>query len=168
MGSVNKVILVGNLGADPELKYTPSNRPLCNLSVATNEVFKDKAGQRQEKTEWHRVTVWGEQAEHCSKYLGKGRSVYVEGRLQTRSWDDKEGKKRYSTDIVAERVVFLGGGAGEGGGGARRGGGGGGGGRGGWSDEAGGGGAPPEPQEPSGGGGGGGGGGGPPDDDIPF
>jgi single-strand DNA-binding protein len=166
MGSVNKVILVGNLGADPELKYTPSNRPLCNLSVATNEVFKDKAGQRQEKTEWHRVTVWGEQAEHCSKYLAKGRSVYVEGRLQTRSWDDKEGKKRYSTDIVADRVVFLGGGPGEGGaggGGARRGGGG----RGGWNDEqgGGGGGGPPESQEPPAGGGGGGG---PPDDDIPF
>jgi single-strand DNA-binding protein len=122
MGSVNKVILVGNLGADPELKYTPSNRPLCNLSVATNEVFKDKAGQRQEKTEWHRVTVWGEQAESCSKYLAKGRSVYIEGRLQTRSWDDKtDGKKRYSTEIVAERVVFLGGGGAEGG--ARKGGG---------------------------------------------
>jgi single-strand DNA-binding protein len=158
MGSVNKVILIGNLGADPELKYTPSNRPLCNLSVATNEVFKDKSGQRQERTEWHRVTVWGEQAETCSKYLGKGRSVYVEGRLQTRSWDDKDGKKRYSTDIVADRVVFLGGGAGEGGG--RRGGGGGGGGRS-WGEEPGGG--APEPaggSEPSG----------PPpnDDDIPF
>jgi single-strand DNA-binding protein len=121
MGSVNKVILVGNLGADPELKYTPSNRPLCNLSVATNEVFKDKGGQRQERTEWHRVTVWGEQAESCSKYLAKGRSVYIEGRLQTRSWDDKtDGKKRYSTEIVAERVVFLGGG-GAGEGGARKG-----------------------------------------------
>ena len=165
MGSVNKVILVGNLGADPELKYTPSNRPLCNLSVATNEVFKDKTGQRQERTEWHRVTVWGEQAEHCSKYLQKGRSVYVEGRLQTRSWDDKtDGKKRYSTDIVADRVVFLGGGA-EGGAGAGAGRRSGGGGRS-WGEEA--------------GGGAGGGGGsmghdpgessGPPpsDDDIPF
>jgi len=120
MGSVNKVILVGNLGADPELKYTPSNRPVCNLSVATNEVFKDKGGQRQERTEWHRVTVWGEQAENCSKYLAKGRSIYVEGRLQTRSWDDKEGKKRYSTDVVADRVVFLGGGGGEGGAAAGR------------------------------------------------
>jgi single-strand DNA-binding protein len=117
MGSVNKVILIGNLGADPELKYTPSNRPVCNLSVATNEVFKDKGGQRQERTEWHRVTVWGEQAENCSKYLAKGRTVYVEGRLQTRSWDDKDGKKRYSTDVVADRVVFLSGGEG---GGARR------------------------------------------------
>ncbi|HEY0711062.1 MAG TPA: single-stranded DNA-binding protein, partial [Polyangia bacterium] len=134
MASVNKVILIGNLGGDPELKYTPSNRPLCNLSVATNEVFKDKSGQRQERTEWHRVTVWGEQAETCSKYLAKGRSVYVEGRLQTRSWDDKDGKKRYSTDIVADRVVFLGGGGGAGAeGGARRGGGG----RG-WGDEQGG------------------------------
>jgi single-strand DNA-binding protein len=120
MSSVNKVILVGNLGSDPELKYTPSNRPLCNLSLATNEVFKDKAGARQERTEWHRVTVWGEQAETCSKYLGKGRSVYVEGRLQTRSWDDKEGKKRYSTDIVADRVVFLGAGNGNDAGAARK------------------------------------------------
>jgi single-strand DNA-binding protein len=110
MSSVNRVILLGNLGADPDLKYTPSNRPLCNLSLATNEVFKDSAGQRQERTEWHRITVWGEQAENCSKYLAKGRSVYVEGRLQTRSWDDKDGKKRYSTDVVADRVVFLGGG----------------------------------------------------------
>src|SRR5439155_26258196 len=85
MGSVNKVILIGNLGADPELKYTPTNTPVCNLSVATNEVFKDKTGQRQERTEWHRVTVWRDQAENCSKYLAKGRSVYIEGRLQTRS-----------------------------------------------------------------------------------
>jgi single-strand DNA-binding protein len=161
MGSVNKVILIGNLGADPELKYTASNRPVCNLSVATNEVFKDKAGQRQERTEWHRVTVWGEQAEHCSKYLSKGRSVYVEGRLQTRSWDDKEGKKRYSTDIVANQVVFLSGGGGASAEGGRRGGSGGGGGRP-WGDE--GGGAPSsEPMEPPGGGGPG-----PSDDDIPF
>jgi single-strand DNA-binding protein len=110
MASVNKVILIGNLGSEPELKYTPTNRPVCNMSVATNEVFKDRSGARQERTEWHRVTVWGEQAETCSKYLTKGRSVYVEGRLQTRSWDDKDGVKRYSTDIVADRVVFLGGG----------------------------------------------------------
>jgi single-strand DNA-binding protein len=109
MGSVNKVILVGNLGADPELKYTPSNRPVCNLSIATNEVWKDKNGQKQERTEWHRVTVWGEPAEHCQKYLAKGRTVYVEGRLQTRSWDDKEGKKRYTTEVISDRVVFLGG-----------------------------------------------------------
>ena len=126
MGSVNKVILVGNLGADPELKYTPSNRPVCNLSVATNEVWKDKGGQKQERVEWHRVNVWGDQAETCSKYLTKGRMVYVEGRIQTRSWDDKEGKKRYTTEVVADRVVFLGGqgpgaeGAGGGGGGAKK------------------------------------------------
>ena len=122
MGSVNKVILIGNLGADPELKYTPSQRPLCNLRIATTEVYKDKSGQRQEKTEWHRVTGWGDQAENCNKYLSKGRSVYVEGRLQTRSYD-KDGQKHYATDIVADRVVFLGGGGGEGrsGGGEARG-----------------------------------------------
>jgi single-strand DNA-binding protein len=163
MASVNKVILIGNLGADPELKYTPSNRPLCNLSVATNEVFKDKSGQRQERTEWHRVTVWGEQAEACSKYLAKGRSVYVEGRLQTRSWDDKEGKKRYSTDIVADRVQFLGGGgpgagAGAEGGGPRRGGGAGSGGGGrSWGDEQSGPGPADDVSGPP-----------PNDDDIPF
>ena len=119
MGSVNKVILVGNLGADPELKYTPTSRPLCNLRIATTEVYKDKSGQRQEKTEWHRVTVWGDQAENCNKYLAKGRSVYIEGRLQTRSYD-KDGQKHYATDVVADRVVFLGsgGGGGEGGRGA--------------------------------------------------
>ncbi len=154
MGSVNKVILIGNLGADPELKYTPSNRPVCNLSIATNEVFKDKSGARQERTEWHRVTVWSEQAENCAKYLAKGRMAYIEGRLQTRSWDDKEGKKRYSTEIVADRVVFLGGG-GPGEGGARRPGGAGGKT---WGEESGP--APTEPTEA----------GGPPpgDDDIPF
>ena len=114
MGSVNKVILIGNLGADPELKYTPSQPPLCNLRIATTEVFKDKSGQRQERTEWHRVTVWGDQAENCTKYLAKGRSVYVEGRLQTRTYD-KDGQKHYATDVVADRVVFLGsGGGGEG------------------------------------------------------
>jgi single-strand DNA-binding protein len=121
MGSVNKVILIGNLGADPELKYTPSQRPLCNLRIATTEVYKDKAGQRQEKTEWHRVTVWGDQAENCNKYLAKGRSVYVEGRLQTRTYD-KEGQKHYATDVVADRVVFLGSGGGGGGGEGRPGG----------------------------------------------
>jgi single-strand DNA-binding protein len=120
MGSINKVILIGNLGADPELKYTPSSRPLCNLRVATTEVYKDKSGQRQEKTEWHRITVWGEQAENCSKYLSKGRSVYIEGKLQTRSYE-KEGQKHYATDVVADRVVFLGSGGGGGDGAGRRG-----------------------------------------------
>jgi len=161
MGSVNKVILIGNLGADPELKYTPSNRPLCNLRIATTEVFKDKSGQRQEKTEWHRVTVWGDQAENCNKYLAKGRSVYVEGRLQTRSYD-KDGQKHYATDIVADRVVFMGGGGGGGGAGGGGAGGGGegrgrsGGGFGGRGESA--------PDEPMGEGGGPG----PSDDDIPF
>ena len=117
MGSVNKVILIGNLGADPELKYTPSQRALCNLRIATTEVYKDKGGQRQEKTEWHRVTVWGDTAENCQKYLAKGRSVYVEGKLQTRSYE-KDGQKHYATDVVADRVVFLGGGGGGGEGGA--------------------------------------------------
>src|SRR6185369_2284938 len=116
MGSVNKVILIGNLGADPELKYTPSSRPLCNLRIATTDVFKDKGGQRQEKTEWHRVTVWGDQAENCSKYLAKGRSVYIEGRLQTRSYE-KAGKKHSATEVFGDGVVFWGGGGGGGGGG---------------------------------------------------
>lgn len=113
MGSVNRVILVGNLGADPELKYTPSSKAVCNMSVATTETWKDKGGAKQEKTEWHRITVWGDLAENCSKYLAKGRSVYVEGKLQTRSYE-KDGQKHYATDIVASNVVFLGGG-GEGG-----------------------------------------------------
>jgi len=157
MGSINKVILIGNLGADPELKYTPSSRALCNLRIATTEVFKDKSGQRQERTEWHRVTVWGDQAENCSKYLSKGRSVYIEGKLQTRSYE-KEGQKHYATDVVADRVVFLGGG----GGGGAGGGGGGGGGRPGGGGRSGGDGGPPDEDM--------GGGGGPPpgDDDIPF
>lgn len=114
MGSVNKVILVGNLGADPELKYTPASKAVCNLRVATSESWKDKAsGEKKESTEWHRVTVWGDLGENCAKYLAKGRTVYVEGRLQTRSYD-KDGQKHYSTDIVADKVVFLGGGEGKG------------------------------------------------------
>lgn len=157
MASVNKVILIGNLGADPELRYTPNgNRPVCSLRIATSEVYKDKSGQKQEQTEWHRVTVWGEQAENCNKYLAKGRSVYVEGRLQTRSWDDKDGQKKYSTEVVAERVKFLGG-AGGGAGGAGAGAGPAGGRR--WGGEGGGGddmGPGNEPGMPAG------------DDDIPF
>ena len=108
MGYVNKVIIVGNLGADPELGKTGAGRPVCNLRLATNHVFKDKTGQRQEKTEWHRVTVWGDNAEHCTKYLSKGRTVYVEGRLEHRTWEDPQGNKRSSTDIIATRVIFLG------------------------------------------------------------
>lgn len=108
MTSVNKVILVGRLGQDPELKYTQSGQPVCNLSVATSEVWNDKNGQRQEKTEWHRVIVWGKPAENCAKYLGKGRLVYLEGRNETRSWEDKNsGEKRYATEVVANTVQFL-------------------------------------------------------------
>lgn len=106
MGNVNKVILIGNLGADPELKRTAAGQGYCHLSVATNMVFKDQSGQRQQKTEWHRITVWGEQAEHCAQHLEKGSSVYVEGRLETRSWEEA-GKKRYATDVIAVRVEFL-------------------------------------------------------------
>lgn len=146
---VNKVILVGNLGADPEMRYTPSGAGVCELRLATNESWTDKSGQKQERTEWHRIVVWGKRAELCAKYLSKGRQAYVEGRLRTRSWDDKDGNKRFTTEIVATDVQFLGGG-------------GGGGSRGGGSDY-------PPPAEPDAGyennfGGGGGG----PDDDIPF
>ena len=155
-GGVNKVILVGNLGADPDMRYTPSGQGVCELRLATNESWNDKNGQRQERTEWHRVVVWGKRAEICSKYLSKGRQVYVEGRIQTRNYDDKDGNKRYITEIIANDVQFLGGG-------------GAGGGREGRSSEG------PPPGEPDfggygggGGGGGAGGGGGGPDDDIPF
>lgn len=107
--SVNKVILVGNLGQDPEVRYTPSGSAVANFSIATNESWKSKDGQDQERTEWHKIVVWGKQAENCGEYLSKGRTVYIEGRLQTRSWDDKEGVKRYTTEIVANTVQFLGG-----------------------------------------------------------
>ena len=119
MGSVNKVILVGNLGRDAELRYTPGGAPVATLNLATTEVWNDKGGQRQEKTEWHRVVLWGKTAESLNEYLVKGKQIYVEGRLQTRQWDDKDGNKRYTTEIRGDRVVLLGGG---GGGGARRGG----------------------------------------------
>jgi single-strand DNA-binding protein len=112
-GSVNKVILIGHLGAKPELKYLPSGQAVCELRLATNEVFNDKNNQRQERTEWHRVVVWGKTGESCAQYLDKGRQIYIEGRIQTRSWDDKNsGEKRYATEIVANQVTFLGGGAG--------------------------------------------------------
>ena len=110
-GGVNKVILVGNLGADPDLRHTPSGDAVCELRLATNENWTDKAGQKQEHTEWHRIVVWGKTAENCAKYLSKGRQVYVEGKLKTRSWDDKEGNKRYTTEIVAQSVQFLAGGS---------------------------------------------------------
>src|SRR4249919_231442 len=109
MGSVNKVILVGNLGRDAELRYTPGGAAVATLNLATTEVWNDKGGQRQEKTEWHRVIVWGKQAETLQEYLTKGKQIYVEGRLQTRQWDDKAGNKRYTTEIKADRVTLLGG-----------------------------------------------------------
>ena len=137
---VNKVILIGNLGQDPELRSTQGGQSVASLRVATAEKFKDRDGNQQERTEWHSVVVWGRQAEIVQQYCKKGKQLYIEGRLQTRKWQDKEGKDRYSTEIVADTVRFLGGGAGAGGGGG--------------ADDGGGGGGY------SGGGGGGGGGGG--------
>jgi single-strand DNA-binding protein len=112
MGSVNKVILVGNLGRDAELRYTPGGAPVATINMATTEVWNDKGGQRQEKTEWHRVVLWGKTAESLNEYLTKGKQIYVEGRLQTRQWDDKDGNKRYTTEIKADRITLLGGGGG--------------------------------------------------------
>ena len=109
MASVNKVILIGNLGQDPELRYTSSNRAVTDLRIATTDHWKDKDGQKQERTEWHTVVVWGRDAEHCERYLSKGRQVYVEGRLQTRSWEDQSGQRKYKTEVVAQVVRFLGG-----------------------------------------------------------
>jgi single-strand DNA-binding protein len=109
MSGVNKVIIVGRLGGDPEVRYTPSGQAVARLSIATSESWNDKQGQKQERTEWHRVVVWGKIAEIVGQHLSKGRQVYVEGRLQTRSWDDKAtGQKKYSTEIVASTVQFLG------------------------------------------------------------
>jgi single-strand DNA-binding protein len=116
-GGVNKVILIGNLGADPEVRFTPGGQAVANFRIATSETWNDKNGQKQERTEWHRIVVWGKLAELCGEYLKKGRQCYVEGRLQTREWTDKENKKNYTTEVVANSVVFLGGrdaGAGEG------------------------------------------------------
>lgn len=148
MASVNKVILVGNLGRDPELRYTQSGQAVANFTLATTERFSNREGERQERTEWHRIVAWGRTAELCAQYLAKGRSVYIEGRLQTREWEDKEGQKRRTTEITAQTVQFLGGRGGSGGG--------------------------PPAEPPSGGGfdsgppAGGGGGSAPPPDDIPF
>ena len=103
MASLNKVIIIGNLGADPEVRFTGNGNPVANLRIATTERW-----QGGEKTEWHKVVVFGKQAETCKQYLTKGRQVYIEGRLQTRQWDDKDGNKRYTTEIVAVRVLFLG------------------------------------------------------------
>ncbi len=109
MASVNKAIILGNLGQDPELRYTPSGAAVCTLNIATTDVRNDQNNGRQERTEWHRVVVWNKAAENAAKYLAKGRSVYIEGRIQTRSWEDQNGQKKYSTEIVAQTVQFLGG-----------------------------------------------------------
>ncbi len=107
-GGVNKVILVGNLGADPEVRFTPGGQAVANFRIATGESWTDKNGQKQDRTEWHRIVVWGKLAELCGEYLAKGRQCFVEGRLQTREWTDKENKKNYTTEVVASSVVFLG------------------------------------------------------------
>jgi single-strand DNA-binding protein len=111
---VNKVILIGRLGTDPEVRYTSNGGAVANFNMATNESWTDKSGQKQEKTEWHRIVVWGKIAELCGQYLSKGRQAFIEGRLQTREWTDKEGGKRYTTEIVAQNVQFLGGSPGAG------------------------------------------------------
>lgn len=108
MSGINKVIIVGRLGQDPEMKAVGQGSTVTRLNVATSESWMDKSGNKQERTEWHRISVWGKQAEHCAKYLSKGREVYVEGKLQTRSWEDN-GQKKYATEIVATTVQFLGG-----------------------------------------------------------
>lgn len=146
---VNKVILVGNLGRDPQVRTTPSGQPVADFTLATNRKWKDKNGQRQEQTEWHSIVCWGRQAEVAGQYLTKGKQIYVEGRLQTRSWDDKQtGEKRYKTEVICENFQMLG----------QRGGGDFEGARGGPSE------APPFDEGPSSSGSGGF----PEDDDIPF
>ena len=147
MGSVNKVILVGNLGRDAELRYTPGGAAVATLTLATTAVWNAKAGQKQEKTEWHRIVLWGKQAESLQEYLTKGKQIYVEGRLQTRQWDDKDGNKKYTTEIKADRITLLGGGGGGRSGGMDRGG---------SHPASGGGGGDEPPMEPI------------TDDDIPF
>jgi single-strand DNA-binding protein len=112
MASVNKVILVGNLGKDPEVRFTPSGRAVAKFSIATTESWMDQESGRQERTEWHNIVVWGKQAESCGQYLAKGRQVFIEGAIRSRSYDDKEGNKRYITEIIAQRVQFLGSGGG--------------------------------------------------------
>lgn len=108
--ALNKAMIIGNLGADPELRYTQSGTPVTNMRIATNRRWTNKDGEKQEQTEWHRVVVFGRQAENCEQYLAKGRQVFVEGRIQTREWEDKGGNQRYTTEIVAQTVQFLSGG----------------------------------------------------------
>jgi single-strand DNA-binding protein len=113
MAAVNKVILVGNLGADPEMRYTPSGMAVCKFRIATTEKFTDRQGNRQERTDWHRITAWGKLAEICGQYLSKGKQVYVEGRIKNDTWE-KDGAKHYSYEIVAQNMVMLGQGQGRG------------------------------------------------------
>lgn len=108
MAGINKVILVGNLGNDPEMKYTTGGQAVARFNIATSESWTDKSGQKQERTEWHKIVVWGKLGEICGKHLAKGRQAYIEGKLQTRQWEDKEGQKRYTTEVVAATVQFLG------------------------------------------------------------
>jgi single-strand DNA-binding protein len=142
---INKVILIGNLGSDPELRYTTSGTAVATLSVATSRTWKDRDGQKQDETEWHRVIVWAQSAEFCGNYLSKGSKVYVEGRLQTRKWQDQSGNDKYTTEVISNTIQNL----------TPKGAEGGAGGGGGFSE-------PPIPQEPFGGMGGGTG------DDVPF
>jgi single-strand DNA-binding protein len=148
---LNKVMLIGNLGRDPELRYTQGGQPILNMRLATNESFQNRDGERQERTEWHSVILWGKRGEALGKILSKGSQLCVEGRLQTRSWEDKQGQKRYTTEIVATNVILLGGRGGGGGGGGQS-----------FDD------GPPPSDDMMGGGGAGSGGGANDDDDIPF
>jgi single-strand DNA-binding protein len=108
MSGVNKVILVGNLGSDPQIRYTPNGTAVANFNIATTERFTNKNGEKESRTEWHRIVAWGRLAEICNEYLKKGKQIYVEGRLQTRQWEDKDGNKQKSTEIVANNMVMLG------------------------------------------------------------
>jgi single-strand DNA-binding protein len=117
--SVNKVILVGNLGRDPETRYTGAGQPVCNFTLATNETFKDRNGERQKRTEWHRIVAWGKKAEFAQQYLKKGSLIYLEGSIRTREWNDKEGQKHTTAEIVANEFRFVGGRADSAGGAAR-------------------------------------------------
>jgi single-strand DNA-binding protein len=108
MSSINRVFLIGNLGRDPEVRYSPKGTAVCNFTLATNESWTAKAtGEKHERTEWHRIVCWGKDGEHCGEYLRKGSKVHIEGRIQSREYDDRDGKKRTTTEIVAERVTFL-------------------------------------------------------------
>src|SRR4029077_10921136 len=114
MGSVNKAILIGNLGRDAEMRFTAGGTPVATVSLATTERYTDREGQKKEDTQWHRIVIWGKTAESIHEYLTKGKQIYVEGRIQTREWTDKEGKQVKTTEIRADRIVLLGGGGGEG------------------------------------------------------